>query len=76
MAPKLSILKHLGVKNQDRQRVYIAVQLLSATTANAIEILFPDGCADDVKHMKELADFIRLADRRVSKSANNLILEK
>ena len=38
----------------------------SATTANAIKSLFPDGTAGDVKHFIELAEFIKLADRKVS----------
>ena len=57
IAYKLSIEKHLRVKRQDRQRVHTAAQLLSNTTANALEYLHPN----DVK-MKTLAKFIRLTD--------------
>ena len=49
---------------------FLPVQLLSTTTANAIKRLFPEGEADGLKHFKELADFIQLADRNVIKSAN------
>ena len=48
----------------------MAVQLLSATTAGAIEELFPSGEADGIKNFLELANFIRLADRRVTKICN------
>ena len=48
----------------------MAVQLLSNTTASAIEELFPSGEADGIKNFLELANFIRLADRRVTKISN------
>ena len=44
-------------------RVYKAVQLLSATIANAIDDIFKEGSDGDLKHFKELAEFIRLADQ-------------
>ena len=43
-------------------RVYLAVQLLSATNANAIEELFKEGFDGDLKNFKELATFVRVAD--------------
>ena len=46
------------MKRQDRPRVSTAAQLLSDTTAHALEYLFPN----DVK-MLVLARFIRLADK-------------
>ena len=44
-----------------------ACQLLSRTTANAIDTLFPEGEAGDLKNFKELANLIRLADRKITK---------
>ena len=44
-------------------RVYLAVQLLSTTNANAIEKLFKEGFDGELKNFKELADFIRIADQ-------------
>ena len=44
-------------------RVYKAVQLLSATIANAIDDIFKEGSDGDLKHFKELAEFIRLTDQ-------------
>ena len=58
IAYKLSIEKHLQVKKQDRQRVRTAAQLISATTAHALEYLHPDN-----SRMLVLARFIRLADQ-------------
>ena len=44
-------------------RVYLAVQLLSATTANAINRLFKDGTdGGDLGNFNDLAELIRLAD--------------
>ena len=57
IAYKLSIRKHLKVRRQDRQRVRPAAELLSATTAHALEYLFPTN-----PRMLTLARFIRLAD--------------
>ena len=45
----------------------LACQLLSRTTANAIDTLFPEGEAGDLKNFKELANLIRLADRKITK---------
>ena len=41
----------------DRQKVKLATQLLSSTTADCLETVFPDDVG-----MKESADFIRLID--------------
>ena len=61
IAPKLS-QKHIDVKHQDRQRVYLACQLLSSSASNAVKTLFPDGTAGELTNMNELADFLKLAD--------------
>ena len=45
----------------------LACQLLSRTTANAIDTLFPEGEAGDLKNFKELANLIRLTDRKIIK---------
>ena len=58
IAYKLSIEKHLRVRRQDRQRVRPAAQLISATTAHALEYLFPTN-----NRMILLAKFTRLADQ-------------
>ena len=49
--------KHIDVKDQEKQRVYLAAQLLSHRTAEAIRQLFPE---DQPK--QELADFIDVVD--------------
>lgn len=56
MAPKLSAY-HVNVKDQDKQRVYLATQLLSESTANAISQLFPSD-----PDMLELSDFVATID--------------
>ncbi len=50
--------KHVNVKDQEKQRVYLAAQLLSRRTALAFRQLFPN---DPVK--QELADFIEVIDQ-------------
>ena len=54
---KLDIDKHLKVKKQDRQRVYLAAELLSTSTANALQIMYPNN-----SKMQNLSKFIRLID--------------
>ena len=55
--PKVNIVTHLQVKEQDRQSVSIACQLLSKTVADGLIELFPR----DMK-MKRLSDFVRKVD--------------
>jgi hypothetical protein len=57
MAPKLTI-DLINVKNQDRMKVYKAARLLSSSTAQAIQLHFPDD-----EEMLEMADFILQVDR-------------
>ena len=45
------------VSQQDRQRIYLAAELLSRTVANALEIMYPE----NIK-MQNLSKFIRLID--------------
>ena len=56
MAHKLSAY-HINVRNQDKQRVYLAAQLLSQSTADAISQLFPNE-----PDMLECADFVSKMD--------------
>lgn len=49
--------KHLFIKDQDKQRVRPAAELLSRTTSNLLKILFPE----DTK-MQELSDFVLKVD--------------
>ena len=55
--PKVNTVSHLYVKEQDRQSVSVACQLLSKTVADGIIELFPR----DMK-MKRLSDFARKCD--------------
>jgi hypothetical protein len=57
MAPKLT-LDLVEVKDQDLQRVYKAARLISRTTGQALQLLFPEDQA-----MLEMADFIIKADQ-------------
>jgi hypothetical protein len=57
MAPKLTS-DLINVKNQDRMKVYKAARLLSSSTAQAIQLHFPNDPA-----MLEMADFILEVDR-------------
>ncbi len=54
IAPRLS-RGHIYVRAQDRQRVRVAAQLLSQSTALALDHLFPEN-----GHMNELSKFILL----------------
>ena len=45
------------VSQQDRQRIYLAAELLSRTVANALEIMYPE----NIK-MQTLSKFIKLID--------------
>lgn len=47
-------LKHLDVENQERQRVHLAAELLSNSTAVAMKMLFP-------QH-EHIADFVKLVN--------------
>ena len=45
------------VSQQDRQRIYLAAELLSRTVGNALEIMYPE----NIK-MQTLSKFIKLID--------------
>ena len=45
------------VSHQDRQRIYLAAELLSRTVGNALEIMYPE----NIK-MQTLSKFIKLID--------------
>ena len=45
------------VQQQDRQRIYLAAELLSRTVASALEIMYPE----NIK-MQTLSKFIKLID--------------
>ena len=65
------------VKHQDRQRIYLASELLSESVANFLEVMYPN-----VEKMQNLSALIRLIDlwfdvfnRLVSIAFHQLILE-
>ena len=56
IAPKLTP-RHVEFKNQDCQNVRLACELLSTTTANTMELLYPGN-----ENFKKLSNLIRLFD--------------